>query len=539
MLSSAALVLGVLITCLLIVRAVSLSNHTRVSLQGSYEQQLSVNLVAIAGNRFSEQVAELTLLGPEQSPSVDSAGRTLSRALETHLERVEQKARHGSTGDVVLLEEREEQSRITQLQQIVADTLSVAWRIEQLLMEQRQPIASSIYYEEIETALDEEMDRLIDELQFIERQAINEALMRSDDLSRRALWLVMSVIAIVVLMTAANALLINRTITSPLAKLSAATDAISRGELAHEVDLPVQDEFGELGCRFNLMVKQLAAERERVHQAQCVLENQVAERTDDLARANAQLREIDTNRANFLADISHELRTPLTVLRGQAEVALRDQERKPDELRQALQRIVIKSDQIAHLVNDLMLLSSSENGSIGVEIRLVKLQDVIADVLLDSEQLSRRGRISISAWQPETPVFVNGDEQRLRQAILIALDNAIAHAPERSTVEIELTSTADTARVVIRDQGQGFRETELTGAFERFYRGSVSRDRSVRGLGLGLPIAKWIADQHRGAIEIANAADRGAVIRIILPLASTTAQDSTAGPAATDKAAEP
>lgn len=517
-LSNAALLLGVTIICLIIVHAVSLSNANRQQLQKSYEQLQNVNHVASAANRFSEQVAELTILGLDEVAAAANAGRVLRQALDQQFEVVEAEIQSIVNDPVELQREREEQSRINVLLTILSSIQSAVQRIEDHLRENDQAAAVAIYRDEIEELLDTEMDRLIASLQEDERKEINNALVRSNELSQRSLLLVLAVMAIAALMTMANAYLINRTIARPLVRLAEATDAVTRGEFAHEIKHSSPDEFGELGNRFNLMIRQLSAERERVQHAQTVLEQEVAERTADLATANTQLREIDNSRASFLADISHELRTPLTVLRGQAEVALRDPDRPTLELRHTLERIVAKSQQIGRLVNDLLLLSRSESGSLGIDVRELKLQDVIADVLLDSEQLSRRSRISISARQPEEPVLINGDAQRLRQAVLIGLDNAIKHAPERSIVDVELTRDKAQAHITIRDQGPGFREEELNNAFKRFYRGSESSGRTRGGLGLGLSIAKWITDQHQGTIGIENAVDKGAVIRISLPL---------------------
>lgn len=516
-LSNAALFLGVAGTCLIIIHAVVLSNVNRLHLQESYDQLQNVNHMASAANQFSEQLAELTVLGMDEVSAVIDADRELSEALDQQLDFVTAEIQRIDDDPAELQQEQGELSKIHKLKEIQSDLMSNAQRIIDRLKANDQATATQIYRDDIELSLDNEMDNLIAILLEEESVEIRHALVSSDKLAWRSLFLVLGVIGIVALMTMANAYLINRTIARPLVLLTRATEAVTRGELAHSISHPSADEFGELGNRFNQMVQQLSAERERVKHAQSVLEQQVTERTTELASANRKLRDIDASRSNFLADISHELRTPLTVLRGQAEIALRDPNREVTDMRQTLQRIVTKSEQIGRLVDDLLLLSRSENGAIGIEITEVKLQDVVADVLFDSEQLSRRGRIFISARQPEEPVLVLGDAQRLRQAILIGLDNAIKYAPDQSTVSIELLCDDSHAHLFIRDQGPGFGEKELHCAFDRFYRGSDPGGRSSRGLGLGLSIAKWITEQHQGRIGIENDKD-GAVIHIQLPL---------------------
>ncbi|MGQ7843952.1 ATP-binding protein [Granulosicoccus sp. 3-233] len=516
-LSNAALFLGVSSTCLIIIHAVILSNANRLHLQESYDQLQNVHVMASAANQLSEQLAELTVLGLEEIAAVDEADRELSEAIDQQLDFVNAEIQGIEDDPEELQQEQGEIAKIHLLQDIQTDLMTNSRRIIDKLTVNDQVAATRIYRDDIERSLDNEMDELIALLLEEESREIQQALVDSDELAWRSLVLLMAVIAIVALMTMTNAYLINRTIARPLVSLTRATEAVTRGELTHAIRIPSTDEFGELGNRFNHMLNQLAAERERVKQAQSVLEQQVMERTNELATANLKLRDIDASRSNFLADISHELRTPLTVLRGQAEIALRDPEREVDDMRHTLQRIVTKSAQIGRLVDDLLLLSRSESGSIGIEDGDVKLQDVIADVLLDSEQLSRRGRIFISARQPEEPVLIRGDAQRLRQAILIGLDNAVKYAPDQSTVSIELLCDDQHAHIFLRDQGPGFGEQELLCAFDRFYRGTDPSGRSSRGLGLGLSIAKWITEQHQGSIGIEND-ENGAVIHLRLPL---------------------
>jgi signal transduction histidine kinase len=180
--------------------------------------------------------------------------------------------------------------------------------------------------------------------------------------------------------------------------------------------------------------------------------------------------------------------------------------------------VVRKAGEIGRLVDDLLFLARSDAGAINVQLDDVVLQDVIADVLLDSQGLSRRGGITISPRQSAEPIRVRGDAGRLRQALLIALDNAIKFAPTGSTVEIDLQRRAGRALVTVRDFGPGFTPDEQASAFERFYRGRAPGGRSGRGAGLGLAIARWIMDKHNGTIEIASAPGKGAAVEIGLPL---------------------
>src|SRR5690606_36439474 len=134
--------------------------------------------------------------------------------------------------------------------------------------------------------------------------------------------------------------------------------------------------------------------------------------------------------------------TPLTILRGQAEVALRATGDDPQRLRETLGLVVGKAEQMGRLVEDLLFLARTEAGAIAVERVPVVLQDVIADVLLDSQGLARREGVTISPRQPAEPVVVHGDASRLRQAIMIPLDNALKVAPPGTPVRLVLGADA-------------------------------------------------------------------------------------------------
>jgi signal transduction histidine kinase len=116
------------------------------------------------------------------------------------------------------------------------------------------------------------------------------------------------------------------------------------------------------------------------------------------------------------------------------------------------------------------------------------------------------------------PVPVQGDAGRLRQLLLILLDNALKHTPRGGSVTVHAGRRGGRAVIEVRDSGAGIAAEDLPHPFERFY--PAARDRSVEGTGLGLAIARWIAEAHGGRIVAANASEGGAVFTLMLPLAS-------------------
>jgi two-component system OmpR family sensor kinase len=260
-------------------------------------------------------------------------------------------------------------------------------------------------------------------------------------------------------------------------------------------------------------------QRNRLLNAKAELEQQVAARTAELAAANQRLTELDRLRVQFLADISHELRTPLTALRGEAEIPLRHGSKPEAVYRDALARIVAQSMDMTRLVDDLVFLSRSETDTIRFEPSRTDLLAIVADAVHEAQILGRSKAISVEADHGEEPVWVTADAQRLKQAFMILLDNAIKYSPRKSLVKLTMAVADSHAEIVIRNQGRGILPEELPKVFERFYRGRGLNASRQPGSGLGLPIAKWLVEKHDGEIALASDARSFTEVRIRIPLA--------------------
>lgn len=520
--SHGASVAAVTLVALGIIAILRVGEANQRELRSSYEQIRAINYIAAWANDYSEQVAELFILGTGTA-EVEESRQGLLAALDRKEALVrEEMARQA---EPERLEEAQELARIDAIRSTLRQLEGVRVQIVSLLEAGRRAEAEAVYREQIEHRLDSVLGALIEAATERERGEVIETIASSEALADRLRLLAIGLVAGAALLALVSALTMHRAISRPIRALVSGAEAVGRGDLAHVVDVPRPDEFGRLAARFNAMTAQLREARDRLLRANEELEQQVAARTselrargDQLEDAVARLKEVDESRARFFADISHELRTPLTILRGHAEVALRAPSPAPDMLRGALSRVVGKADQMGRLVEDLLFLARSEAGTIVVERKPIDLQEVFADVLLDSQGLSRRAGVTISPRQSPDPVLVSGDAGRLRQAILIPVDNAIRLAPADTSVRLELASRDGRAIVTIADEGPGFTPEEAERAFVRFFRGDGGRGRAGRGLGLGLSIARWIIDQHGGTISIDSQPGKGAAVRIDLPL---------------------
>jgi heavy metal sensor kinase len=219
----------------------------------------------------------------------------------------------------------------------------------------------------------------------------------------------------------------------------------------------------------------------------------------------------------FTADASHELRAPLTLIHTAAEFSLR-RERKPEELREAMRKVVRESERTASLVDDLLVLARADSGTDELRVAPVDLVTVSHNVYEQVLTLAKPKRIQVSIDAAEEAVSVQGDEQALSRLFLILLDNAVKYTPEGGQICFQVRTRDSHAEAIIRDTGIGIASEDLPHIYDRFWRADKVRSRNLGGAGLGLSIALWIVEQHGGEIEAHSEVGKGSEFRVRLPL---------------------
>jgi signal transduction histidine kinase len=214
----------------------------------------------------------------------------------------------------------------------------------------------------------------------------------------------------------------------------------------------------------------------------------------------------------FTANASHELRTPLTVIRTSVEDLRRNRRKRVDEVGEALDDIDAEVRHVTALVEDMLLLARTDSGVVQIERVPLDLADEAAEAasLLGSLGTDR----GVAVMLDPLPAPINGDAVRLRQLVTILVDNAIRHSTAGSAVEVLVRMDAGTALLEVLDQGPGIRPEDLPHLWERFWQADNA---PAGGTGLGLSIAKWIVDQHGGAIGAENRPEGGARFWVRLP----------------------
>jgi signal transduction histidine kinase len=233
-----------------------------------------------------------------------------------------------------------------------------------------------------------------------------------------------------------------------------------------------------------------------------------------IRRSLIDQREALRRQREFAADASHELRTPLTVIRASVDDLGRHASEPVASVGSALTDIRDEVDHLTSMVDDLLLLARSDSGAIELERVAVDLGDVASTAAAAlSRPATERG---VEVVVDPAPADLSGDPARLRQLVMILIDNAIRHSPSGGRVLVRVRTEGPDATLVVEDEGPGIRGEDLPRLFDRFYRAPGAPG---GGTGLGLSIAAWIAERHDGRIEAANRPERGARFTVRLPIA--------------------
>jgi two-component system sensor histidine kinase CiaH len=228
------------------------------------------------------------------------------------------------------------------------------------------------------------------------------------------------------------------------------------------------------------------------------------------------IRQAFVRQRQFTADASHELRTPLALIRANAEMLGRSSQLQPEDSELA-DEIISETDHLNRLVSDLLTLARADTGALQLVAKPVDLRSLVADVHEDVQLIAEERGIA-STLSLDGPVTVAGDEGRLRQLLLILLDNAIKYTDAGGQVNVSLGRVENRARLIVADTGIGIPRADLEHIFERFYRVDRAREHESGGTGLGLSIARWIVQAHHGTIHADSDTGRGTEFQIDLPL---------------------
>jgi signal transduction histidine kinase len=225
-------------------------------------------------------------------------------------------------------------------------------------------------------------------------------------------------------------------------------------------------------------------------------------------------RSFDTQR-QFVSDASHEMRTPIAVIRANAELAMGHPEESVQERSRELESILNETRHLGQMVERLLTLARADEGSVNLRLEPTDVGALTAVVAGDMEAIASNSGITLLC--ESAPVRLAADPDRIREMLVILIDNAIRHTGKGGTITVRSAAVGNSAVLSVSDTGEGIPPEHLGRIFDRFYRVDRARARERGSAGLGLSIAKWIAEAHGGRITVESAVGRGTTFTIRLP----------------------
>jgi heavy metal sensor kinase len=295
--------------------------------------------------------------------------------------------------------------------------------------------------------------------------------------------LLIAIVSVIVLAGIGGLFLAGR-VLKPVEQITKTAQQIEGSDLSQRIDVKTDDELGRLASTLNEMI--------------------------------ARLEEAFNRQRQFTADASHELRTPLAIMQAEATLAL-SKERTEADYRKSLETISQESTYMSSVIGKLLFLARSDAGKEQLNFEDVELKELITGLSANVEALAQDKGIKLTVDAKED-LIVNGDKVKLRQLFINILENAVRYTPNDGNISVSLVRSELDALVTITDTGIGIPPEHLPHIFERFYRVDKARSRAEGGVGLGLAIAKFIADAHGGKIEVESVEGKGTSFYISLPL---------------------
>ncbi|HEX3045245.1 MAG TPA: ATP-binding protein [Bacillota bacterium] len=281
-------------------------------------------------------------------------------------------------------------------------------------------------------------------------------------------------------------------ITKPLQQINRIALEMAEGNYAVRTNIHQKDEVGQLSHSIDYLAAQLGI-------------------------TINELERLEQMRKDLISNVSHELRTPLTLIRGAAETLIDGMATDENAVRKQYRRILEETKVLERLVNDLLELSKLQAGKFTFQMEPIDLGALVKEVTAKIQGIAAPKKIAIHTVIPEEVPPIAGDYYRLRQLLVIFLDNAIKYSDADSQITVTLRVTEELS-LTIQDQGIGIPASELPYIWERFYKVDKAREKNNSGAGLGLTIARYLVEAHHGNVRIDSEFGQGTTVEIRLPM---------------------
>jgi signal transduction histidine kinase len=270
---------------------------------------------------------------------------------------------------------------------------------------------------------------------------------------------------------------------------------------------------------------------QRGHDEVAILSQNFAHMRESLATYVQHLKSLDQAKSNFIALAGHELRTPLTIVTGFNEmIASGALGQVPRDVKETTHLITEQLTGLNRLVQSMLDLTYYEQGLQLLQLDRLDVRDVVRDAAMSRKETAEKRRLRLTVELGNEPLWAMADSQRLPDAVLALLDNAIRFTADGGSVRVRTHIVGREIHIAIEDTGVGIPQQELKWIFEKIYEvGDVMHHTSgthqygSKGFGMGLALCKVIVEKHGGRVQVVSALGRGSTFTIVLPRAGTVA----------------
>lgn len=278
------------------------------------------------------------------------------------------------------------------------------------------------------------------------------------------------------------AVLLAKRFIQPLKKMEETTQQLADNHYEAHTGIVQNDEMGSLAANIDILAEKLA----------------------EAAQESAKL---DKMRKDFITSISHELRTPVTVIRGSLEALNDHVVEDPAKIDEYYQQMLTESIHLERMINDLLELSRLQNPDYQMEMSSLNFVDVVENAIRSVRYIAREKGITLTFSKEPLAFMLMGDYTRLRQMLLAVMENAVKFSAEKGEIRITLTGAGEGCRLAITDNGPGIPGKDQPYIFEKFFKSNEESNK--QGTGLGLAVAKQIADRHGIVLSVESTPGKG------------------------------
>lgn len=310
--------------------------------------------------------------------------------------------------------------------------------------------------------------------------SIDDIYLEIDNISKNIL--IISILCIIFTTIIGNTLA--NSFTKPIDEFTDTINKMVLGNLNQKIDIDTNDEFEKLANSFNIM--------------------------------STKINQVDVERKNFVANVSHELRTPISSMKLLSESLLLQNESNIEIYKEFLRDINSEATRLNNIITELLLLVSLDKEKLTLNYKITYVNLLLDKIIYRLKPLALKKNIQLS-YKSDRKFQFNLDVDKIQQAIINILHNAIKYTPENGKVKVHLYSENKDMVIKISDTGIGIPKEHLSFIFDRFYRVDKARARGTGGTGLGLSISAQIVNLHQGVIDVESEVGKGTSFYIRLP----------------------